>query len=67
MAPGHQIFCQVAIEVLSFPASAAAVERTFSAVKRLHTWQRGKLNRDTVAALTYVYVNRRALDQFESL
>jgi len=51
----------VALKVLSFPASAAAVERSFSCVRRIHTWQRNRLEQETLAKLVYIYLNNRAL------
>jgi hypothetical protein len=61
--PSNHGLADIAIELLSFPASAAAVERTFSIVRRVHTWQRNKLGRDTLSKLVYIYVNQRALEK----
>jgi hypothetical protein len=52
---------QIALKVLSFPASCAAVERSFSCVRRIHTWQRNRLAPETLANLVYIYLNSRAL------
>jgi hypothetical protein len=46
-----------AIRILSFPRSCAAVERSFSVVRRIHTWQRNRLGRKKLARLVYVYLN----------
>lgn len=63
MSPPNRALANIALEILSFPASAAAVERTFSVVRRVHTWQRNRLGRETLSKLVYVYVNQRALEQ----
>jgi hypothetical protein len=52
---------QIALQVLAFPASCAAVERSFSCVRCIHTWQRNKLAPETLANLVYIYLNSRAL------
>jgi len=36
---------QIALKILGFPQSAASVERSFSTVRRIHTWQRNKIGR----------------------
>jgi hypothetical protein len=51
----------IALEILAFPMSCAAVERSFSVVCRIHTWQRNKLGRKKLAKLVYIYINRRLL------
>jgi hypothetical protein len=40
---------RIALDVLSLPASCAAVERSFSCVRRIHTWQRNRLAPETLA------------------
>jgi hypothetical protein len=62
-SPKNRSLAAIAIEILSFPASTAAVERTFSVVRRVHTWQRNRLSRKKLAKLVYIYVNQRALAQ----
>ena len=62
-SPNSKTLAHIAIEILSFPGSAAAVERSFSVVRRVHTWQRNKLKREKLSKLVYLYVNRRALDK----
>jgi hypothetical protein len=52
---------QIALEILSFPASCAAVERSFSCVRHVHTWQRNRLAPKTLNNLVYIYLNSRAL------
>jgi hypothetical protein len=63
MSPLNCALAEIAIEILSFPGSAAAVERTFSVVRRVHTWQRNRIGRKKLAKLVYIYINRRALDK----
>jgi hypothetical protein len=53
----------IALDILGFPQSCAAVERSFSVVRRIHTWQRNKLGRKTLAKLVYVYLNQHALER----
>jgi len=52
---------QIALSLLALPQSCAAVERSFSVVRRIHTWQRNKLGRKKLAKLVFVYLNKRAL------
>lgn len=59
----NRALADIAIEILSFPASAASVERSFSIVRRVHTWQRNRLGRKKLAKLIYIYMNTRALDK----
>jgi hypothetical protein len=47
----------VALKILSFPQSSAAVERSFSFLRDIHTSKRNKLGRDTLAQLVYVKFN----------
>jgi len=54
---------KVALKILGFPQSAASVERTFSAIRRIHTWQRSCIGREKLAKLVFIYVNRRALQK----
>eukprot|EP01127_Copromyxa_protea_P013972 TRINITY_DN381_c0_g1_i4.p1 TRINITY_DN381_c0_g1~~TRINITY_DN381_c0_g1_i4.p1 ORF type:complete len:250 (-),score=19.31 TRINITY_DN381_c0_g1_i4:8-757(-) len=63
MSTRNKWLSDIAIEILSFPGSAAAVERTFSVVRRIHTWQRNRLRRETLQKLVYIYINRRALNK----
>jgi len=51
----------VALKILKFPQSSASVERSFSAVRRVHTWQRSKIGRKKLAKLVFIYVNGRKL------
>lgn len=55
----------LALEILGFPQSGASVERSFCAVRRIHTWQRSCIGRKKLAKLTFVYINRKALDGVE--
>jgi len=57
--------CHSCLEVLGFPQSCAAVERSFSAVRRIHTWQRNRIGRKKLAQLMYIYLNQRALQKQE--
>jgi hypothetical protein len=47
----------VALKILSFPQSSAAVERSLSFIRDIHTTKRNKLGRDTLAKLVYVKFN----------
>jgi len=51
----------IALTLLQFPQSSASVERSFSAVRRVHTWQRASLGREKLAKMIYVYFNCAAL------
>jgi len=51
----------IALPLLQFPQSSAAVERSFGALQRVHTWQRGSLGREKLAKMIYIYVNCSAL------
>lgn len=57
----------IALTLLGFPQSCATVERSFSAVRRIHAWQRNKLGRNTLAKLVFLYVNRRVLQKRDLL
>jgi len=63
VAKESKLLAKVALKLINFPQSSASVERTFSAVRRIHTWQRGSLGRETLSKLVYIYVNRRALQK----
>jgi hypothetical protein len=54
---------EIALKILSLPMSCVAVERSFSVVRRIHTWQRNRLGRKKLAKLVYVYLNQRVLDK----
>jgi len=51
----------VALSLLGFPQSSASVERSFSAVRRIHTWQRALLGREKLSKLVFIYINQQAL------
>jgi len=51
---------KVALKIIAFPQSSANVERTFSALRRIHTWQRSSIGREKLAKLVYIYINRHA-------
>jgi len=51
----------IALEIIGFPQTCASVERSFSVVRRIHTWQRNRLDREKLAKLVYIYFNERAL------
>jgi len=57
---------EIALPLLQFPQSSASVERTFSALRRVHTWQRASLGREKLAKMIYVYVNCAALRRLQS-
>ena len=63
MMKSSQDLAKIALELLAFPQSMAAAERTFSAVRRIHTWQRNRLGRKKLAKLVYIYINQRALNK----
>jgi len=48
---------RVVLNILQFPQSSASVERSFSALRRVHTWQRASLGREKLSKMIYVYVN----------
>ena len=58
---------EIALSLLQFPQSSASVERSFSALRRVHTWQRASLGREKLSKMVYVYVNSAALRQVKSL
>jgi len=60
-----QLLARIAVDLSSLPGSCASVERSFSAVRRIHTWQRNRLGREKLAKLVYVYINRRILAKEE--
>jgi len=39
---------ELAVELLNFPQSSAAIERTFSAIRHIQLWKRSSLHRDTL-------------------
>jgi len=47
--------------LMTIPQSTASVERSFSAVRRIHTWTRSSLGREKLAKLVYIYFNCSAL------
>jgi len=57
----------IALSLLQFPQSSAAVERSFSALRRVHTWQRASLGREKLAKMIYVYVNCASLRRANKL
>lgn len=54
-----KLFANFALEILAIPQSCASVERTFSAIRRIHTWQRNKIGRKKLSKLVYIYVNNK--------
>jgi len=56
-----QHLAKLALKLIGFPQSSASVERTFSAVRRIHSWQRACIGREKLRKLVYIYVNRHAL------
>jgi len=58
---------EVALSLLQFPQSSASVERSFSALRRVHTWQRASLGREKLAKMIYIYVNSAALRRLNIL
>jgi len=52
---------KLALQILQFPQSSASIERSFSAVRRIHTWQRSSLGREKLAKMVYVYFNSATL------
>jgi len=58
-------FAHLALKMLRIPSGIAGIERTFSAVRRIHTWDRASLGASTVDKLIYIYVNTRFLEAFE--
>jgi len=57
---------EIVLPLLQFPQSSASVERSFSALRRVHTWQRASLGREKLAKMIYVYVNCAALRRVKS-
>jgi len=55
----------ISLNILKFPQSSADVERSFCAVKRVHTWQRASLRRKKVAKLVFIFVNNKKLNNQE--
>jgi len=58
----YQELARIAIEILTMPSGIAGVERSFSALRRIHTWQRAMLGPKTVDKLQYIYINLRWLN-----
>ena len=58
----YKQFAEIAIHVLSIPTGIAAVERTFSATRRIHTWDRASLAAKTVDKLIFIYWNLRLME-----
>jgi len=56
-----QHLAKLALKLIGFPQSSASVERTFSAVRRIHLWQWACIGREKLRKLVYIYVNRHAL------
>src|SRR5688500_8717695 len=51
---------KIAVKILGFPQSGAvSVERTFSSLHRIHTWQRSQIGREKLSKLVFIYYNRR--------
>lgn len=63
MFPKYNKFANFVLKVLKIPPGIGAVERSFSPVRRIHTWQRSSMQSDTVDDLIYVYVNLRFLGE----
>lgn len=51
-----------AVKILSIVASDAHIERTFCAVRRIHTWYRSRLSCDLLQKLIYIYLNKHFLN-----
>lgn len=54
---------EVAMRVLSIPASSASGERVFSALKHIWSPKRARMLMGRAAMLTYVYFNKRVMDR----
>ena len=57
----YRTFAELALQTLSVPTGIAAVERTVSALRRVHTWERNRLAPSRVDKLVYVHQNLRML------
>jgi len=60
-----KLLATVALKVITFPQSSASVERSFSALRRVHTWERSSLGREKLSKLIYIYVNCAALRKLQ--
>jgi len=56
---GYDKISELGIKILGFPMSSAAVERSFSTIRHIHTWKRNSLTRDHLAKLVFVCYNRQ--------
>ena len=56
-------FAEFVLQILKIPTGIAAVERSFSPVRRFHTWQRANLDPQTLDHLVYVYFNLKSLGE----
>lgn len=54
----------IALRILGFPQSSASVERSFSAVRQIHTLHRNRLGRKKLAKLVYLFFNERSLKKY---
>ena len=59
--PEFRAFATLVLETLSVPTGIAGVERTVSALRRIHTWERNRLAPSRVDKLVYVHQNLRLL------
>jgi len=56
-----QALAKIALAILGFPQTTASVERSFSSLRRIHTWERNSIGREKLSKLVYIYINRKAL------
>jgi len=53
---------KIAVSILSFPGSCAAIERSFSYIRSIHTRKRNGICRDTLAKLIYIAANKSYME-----
>jgi len=60
--PKYRKLAELALETLTVPTGIAGVERSVSALRRIHTWERNRLAPSRVDKLVFVHQNLRMLD-----
>jgi len=61
--PKFRKLAQLALETLTIPTGIAGVERSVSALRRIHTWERNRLAPSRVDKLVFVHQNLRMLPE----
>ena len=61
--PTFRDLATLALQTLSIPAGIAGVERSVSALRRIHTWERNRLAPSRVDKLVFCHQNLRLLGE----